>query len=53
MPQLPLAVLDARRSSTSNWGTALEDRYRIGVTLSEADDTLRSHLSWRPAKGWW
>ena len=50
VPQLPLAVLDRSESigvELSSWG----NRYRIGVTLSEADDTLRSHLKLAAGEG--
>ncbi|MGI8982707.1 MAG: PDZ domain-containing protein [Pirellulaceae bacterium] len=54
VPQLPLAVLDRSASigvELSDWGAASENRYRLGVTLSEADDTLRSHLKLAAGEG--
>ena len=49
VPQMPLAVLD---SLNLDLGTLWNDnRYRIGVTLSEADDTLRSHLKLPAGEG--
>ncbi len=47
VPQLPLAV----GVELSDWGKTLENRYRLGVTLSEADDTLRSHLKLAAGEG--
>ena len=56
IPQLPLAALDfstrlSRDLSGSMFGVGVENRYRIGVTLSEADDTLRSHLKLAAGEG--
>jgi membrane-associated protease RseP (regulator of RpoE activity) len=53
VPQLPLAVLDRSASLgiELSWGARLDNRYRIGVTLSEADDTLRSHLKLAAGEG--
>jgi membrane-associated protease RseP (regulator of RpoE activity) len=54
VPQLPLAVLDRSEVigvELSERSAAGENRYRIGVTLSEADDTLRSHLKLAASEG--
>jgi hypothetical protein len=48
VPQLPLAMAIDVGSSHVDW---TDDRYRIGVTLSEADGTLRSHLKLADGEG--
>jgi PDZ domain len=48
VPQLPLAMAIDVGLSHLDW---TDDRYRIGVTLSEADGTLRSHLKLADGEG--
>jgi hypothetical protein len=48
VPQLPLAMAIDVGLSHLDW---TDDRYRIGVTLSEADGTLRSHLKLPAGEG--
>jgi membrane-associated protease RseP (regulator of RpoE activity) len=48
VPQTPLAWAINLGLERIAWS---DDRYRIGVTLSEADDTLRSHLKLAAGEG--
>ena len=48
VPQLPLAMAIDVGLSHLDW---TDNRYRIGVTLSEADGTLRSHLKLADGEG--
>ena len=48
VPQMPLAMAIDLGFERIAWS---DDRYRIGVTLSEADDTLRSHLKLAAGEG--
>ncbi|MBC7855137.1 MAG: PDZ domain-containing protein, partial [Pirellulaceae bacterium] len=51
IPQLPLVSVLERDVSATVFGVGVDDRFRIGVTLSEADDTLRSHLKLATGEG--
>ena len=56
VPQVSLAIV-SDGGLAGSFDLAIErslgtnDRYRIGVTLSEADDTLRSHLKLAASEG--
>jgi C-terminal processing protease CtpA/Prc len=50
VPQLPLAMLE-QHFDVEVFRAGVENRYRIGVTLSEADETLRSHLKLAGGEG--
>ena len=51
VPQMPLAMAIDQSAFAYRLADVQQSHYRIGVTLSEADDTLRSHLKLAGGEG--